>query len=77
MAKSITITIDISVYNVRAFVRAARERARKEGLDEEQVREYSATNLTGCAVMLFDPGSGPAGCEIQDSSAERNEMFDD
>lgn len=73
MRKTIEISILIEVHDVRDFVRAAREQARKDGLSEEEAKEYSARDLTGCAVMLFDPGMSPAGCTILDSSAEVSE----
>lgn len=69
-------TIHFQIYfdvdDVRAFVRAARERARSEDCgigDSELLRTYSARNLDACAVMMLDPGWLP-GCSIHDSTAE-------
>lgn len=68
----ITFTMDIEVYDPEAFAAAARKHAVE--VDKypqgEADEEYTADKLTACAQMLFDPGSGPAGCDIRESAAE-------
>lgn len=69
----ISITIDISVHDAEAFRLAARQRALEDGEpDNEAVRflDVEEHSLTDCAIMLFDPGTGPDGCSIEQSRAE-------
>lgn len=73
MKTTIVFKMEIEVYDVDAFVQAARERALKDGAAtsmREARRQYTRNNLTECAVMLLDPGESPPGCEIEHSEAE-------
>lgn len=69
----ICVSIFVTINDESAFRRAAYERALAEGLGEEEANGYldpEANPVTNCAVMLFDPGTSPDGCEILDSVAE-------
>lgn len=73
MKTTIVFKMEIEVYDVDAFVQAARERAVKDRAVsslQQAKREYTRNKLTDCAVMLLDPGEGPPGCEIEHSEAE-------
>lgn len=75
----IEFSMSLRVYDVRAFVRAAQDRAIADGLCKtrmEAARNFDirATHMTGCAVMLFDPGQSPAGSEILDSRADSEDI---
>lgn len=71
MSTFIAVRLDLEIHDSVAFAAAAVVRAIEEGEDEEDAaRIYTADNLASCAVMLFDPGTGPAGCEITNGSAE-------
>lgn len=72
------MTLSLRIWDVDAFVRAAQERALEEGLDtDDVVTTYTRDDLNACIVMLFDPGSGPAGCEITYSESETDELLDE
>jgi hypothetical protein len=69
----ICVSIFLTISDESAFRRAAYERALADGLGEEEAKRYldsEATPITNCAVMLFDPGKSPDGCDIHDSVAE-------
>lgn len=69
----ITLTMSVRVHDAAAFVHAARERAITEKACKnwrEASREYSASKLGACAVMLLDPGISPPGAEILESNTE-------
>ncbi|SPL65373.1 hypothetical protein [Ochrobactrum soli] len=60
----------LRIFDVTTFVSAAQERARNEGVDENDVKEmYNESNLDNCLIMLLDPSTLP-GCEILESNAE-------
>jgi hypothetical protein len=69
----LTVTLDLRVYDIDAFVRAARKQALIEGVDPEDVEGvYHAGDLVACACMLLDPGvvgEGDTGSEILGSGA--------
>lgn len=73
MAKQtlIAVTLHIRVTDPEMFAATARHRAKFEGTGhEDDANEYTKENLTSCAVMLFDPGYGPGGCEILETEAQ-------
>lgn len=66
-----TVTIEVEIYDPEAFVAAAVKRAIAEGADEQDARKtYTADDLNACAQMLLDPGVGPPGSSIIESSVE-------
>ncbi|KAB2699349.1 hypothetical protein F9K79_09655 [Ochrobactrum sp. Kaboul] len=63
-------SIYLRIFDVPTLVTAAQERARNEGVDENDVKEmYNESNLDNCLIMLLDPSTLP-GCEILESNAE-------
>lgn len=74
MAETISVTVTLTVRNVRRFVRAAQDRAVADGVAENRKAarmDYHVHDLCACAQMLIDPGMSPPGCEIEFSTAER------
>lgn len=70
---SVSVTIDLDVYDPAAFRRVAYNRALEDGLDEEQASEYldpDKMSLGECAAMILDPGASPDGASIECSSSE-------
>jgi hypothetical protein len=72
----VTVTIDLRVRDVAAFRAAAVARALEDGLGMEEANGFLARPLSDCAVMLIDPGTGPAGSDILGSSAEEHASWD-
>lgn len=73
----ISFEMEVEVHDLGAFLRAARERALKENAVtsmRQAKREYNRNNLTACAIMLFDPGISPPGCQIEGSAAQEIEL---
>lgn len=63
-------SIHLRIFDVPTLVNTAQERARSEGVDEDDVLEiYNEANLDNCLIMLLDPSTLP-GCEILESNAE-------
>lgn len=65
--------LSLQVHDEAAFRQRAYEVAIESGLGEEVAKQYlneEEQPLTACAVMIFDPGVSPAGCQIDCSSAE-------
>lgn len=63
-------SLHLRIFDVPTLVNAAQERARSEGVDEDDIREiYNEGNTDNCLIMLLDPSTLP-GCEILESSAE-------
>ncbi|MCH4539090.1 hypothetical protein [Ochrobactrum sp. A-1] len=63
-------SIYLRIFDVPTLVTDAQERARNEGVDENDVKEmYNESNLDNCLIMLLDPSTLP-GCEILESNAE-------
>ena len=70
--ETVTVTLELRVWDAKAFRAAARDRALVEGESSETAASFldpEAKTLGECAQMLFDPGSGPDGCEVLESSA--------
>lgn len=57
----VTVTLDLRVWDAAAFRVAAVAQALTDGLDVEEANSFLARSLSDCAVMLLDPGTGPAG----------------
>lgn len=72
----VTVTLDLHVWDVAEFRAAAVARALADGLSLEEANSYLASPLSDCAVMLVDPGTGPAGSDILGSSAEEHARRD-
>lgn len=70
MRKHVTVTIEITVHDAEQFAAAAKERAIADGVGEEDLSAYTAEDLITCAIMLFDPGVSPNGCQIEGSCAD-------
>lgn len=72
-APTIGVTVDLRIYDEKAFRRAAYERGIEDGLSEEEAKEYldpDSKSLGECGQMLIDPGVSPEGTEILQSSSE-------
>jgi hypothetical protein len=70
---NLSITIYVEVSDEAAFRREAHDRAIQDGLDEVEAACYldeDEKSLGDCGIMLFDPGTAPAGASIIDSTAE-------
>jgi hypothetical protein len=70
---TLRVSIYLSVTDEVAFRRSAYGQALADGLDSATASAYldaAATSLTAAAVMVFDPGVSPPGCEIRESVAE-------
>lgn len=70
---SIKVSLFISVHDQEAFRQRAYSQALSEDLSEEDANVYLDKNLTSlgdCAIMIFDPGVSPNGCDIVESTAE-------
>jgi hypothetical protein len=70
----INFSMDINIHDENAFRFAAWAKALEDGLSDEDAdafRDPQKQSLTDCAIMLFDPGSGPNGCDIDGSSADQ------
>lgn len=70
-------TLDVDVYDVdQLYATALKHATEKDGLSAAEANELltngpdNAIDIAACLVMLFDPGPGPAGIEIMQSSAE-------
>jgi hypothetical protein len=77
MARYYCFELNFRVFSAETLAQAAAERARDEGLSEE---EWAAMRTRDGEVdsdltMLLDPGSLP-GCEILDSNVEFQETAD-
>ena len=73
MGIAIQFIMDVNVYDEKAFREAARDQAIKDGMKPEDAATFldeEQQTLGSCAVMIFDPGESPAGCDIQQSNAE-------
>lgn len=68
----VTVTLDLRVWDVAAFRASAVARALEDGLGVEEANSFLTRSLTDCAVMLIDPGTGPAGSDLLGSSAEEH-----
>lgn len=68
--KSITgqVTLFWKASSLKDLRRAAHDRAIKDGLGEEEAREYLKESADTCALMLLDPGASPEGLEIEEST---------
>jgi hypothetical protein len=72
----VTVTLDLRVWDVAAFRAAAAAHALADGMGVEEANSFLARSLSDCAVMLIDPGTGPAGSDILGSSAEEHARQD-
>ncbi|ODT91257.1 MAG: hypothetical protein ABS82_15285 [Rhodanobacter sp. SCN 67-45] len=72
----VTLTLDLRVWDAAEFRAAAVARALADGLGVEEANSFLARPLSDCAVMLIDPGTGPAGSDILGSSAEQHASRD-
>lgn len=63
---TITLTMYVTVHDPEAFIAAAAERAKHDGVGDS----WNPSSLSECAVMLLDPGISPTGSQIEDTSAE-------
>ena len=71
MSKSYLITIEVTVHDPKALRRAAKARAKAEGLSAKEWAD-TRTNAGDDLVMLLEPGSmDDAGCTVMASEAER------
>lgn len=72
----VEVTIEMTIHDPQAFWDAAYERLCSENgtTSPEDAAEHLGTRdqpaLGRCAQMLIDPGISPAGCQIEQSSAE-------
>ena len=70
---TVEVSLYLRIHDEEEFRQAAYERALQDGLSEDEALRYKDLedmSLGDCARMLVDPGTGPAGCEVLDSSAE-------
>lgn len=67
-----TVTIELKVWDRAEFRKAAYKRALEDGQDEAEAKTFltEATTIGDCAIMLLDPGPGPAGSDIVESSSD-------
>lgn len=71
--EEVSVTISLRIWDVEQFREAAYKRALEDGMNEEEAQEFKdeeKNSLGDCAIMLLDPGCGPAGSEIENSSAD-------
>lgn len=64
---ALMLQLHLDVFDEPAFRASARSRALRDGASAEQADRFTdpeKTSLAACAGMLFDPGTGPDGCEI-------------
>lgn len=64
---ALMLQLHLNVFDDPAFRASARDRALRDGASDEQAELFidpERTSIAACAAMLFDPGAGPAGCEI-------------
>jgi hypothetical protein len=70
-SQEVEVRIRLDVWDFEQFREAARKRALEDGLDEEEAAEYldeEEKSIGECAMMLLDPGVGPAGSDVEESS---------
>jgi hypothetical protein len=73
MKRGINVTVQLTVYDERAFRAAAQQRALDDGLSPKEAKTYlskTKQSLGECAQMLIDPGVSPDGCSIEGSDSE-------
>jgi len=69
--RSVRVTLDVDVYDEDAFRSAAHARAIEDGDDDaRRFLDAEETGLDECAQMLLDPGIGPPGSSIEQSTCE-------
>lgn len=64
---ALMLQLHLNVFDETAFRASAKDRAIRDGASDEQAELFTdpeRTSIAACAAMLFDPGIGPAGCEI-------------
>lgn len=59
------VTISVRVHDEAELLAAAREKAREDGADPDDIKTAS-----DALIMLLDPGTSPPGTDIQDSVCE-------
>lgn len=69
---NITVSLELTITDEKAFRQAAQDRAEEEGCGEDSAAygPGGSMSLGECAIMLIDPGVSPAGSEIQQSWTE-------
>lgn len=70
----VQVCIELTIDDEQEFRQAAHDRALEEGLPESEAKDYldpEVYSLAECGQMLLDPAISPAGCTIQQSSAEQ------
>ena len=69
-----TVTIDVHVNDPKALWAAAQAKCMDKWMNTQSIKDFIGTrrtpNVPGCLRAMFDPGQSPAGCEIQDSTAD-------
>jgi hypothetical protein len=74
------ITLHVNVWDREALYTAAKARALADGYRVRDLRETIGTkrrpDVSACLVMLLDPGTSPAGCSIEDSTATGGDSLD-
>lgn len=72
---NVSVTIELNVHDPAAFRQVAYNRALKDGLDEEQAKEYldpEKMSIGACGIMILDPGASPDGADIENSSSDEH-----
>mgnify|MGYP006421878685 CR=1 FL=1 len=73
--KEFEVTVNIDVFDERALLEAAKEKAIDGGMDEDEVEvmfgeEDEDLDIAGMLTFLVDPGMSFPGSQILDSNAE-------
>lgn len=70
-----SVTISVTVHDKERLYKSALAHAMDEdGLGQEDadalLKPDGEISVSDCLIMLFDPGTSPDGCQIEDSAAE-------
>ena len=69
-APTISIRVELRIFDEQAFRQAAYDRAIEDGLCEAEAKSFldeEDKSLGDCGMMLVDPGASPSGSEILQS----------
>ena len=68
--RTFSITLEVEVDDVPAFIAAAKEYARERGYDEESVATIDTDLGYGVVVCFDNHAPYPPGCQVVDSHVE-------
>lgn len=66
-AVCVSVVVYVRVYDRRAVVKAARAKARSDGIPKPGL---TIPDYIAAVQYMIDPGEGPAGCEIVQSTVD-------